>query len=157
MSYPAGSRAEFSLILHSIQRTLDFNGRARRSELLYYQIAVALLGIVIGFGSMTIMSLQQRVLLLSLMQIVTAIPLFALFARRLHDQDRSGWWALPLPVIIAFNMTDNYHRWADDGQILSLPLPLTIIRSLAIIAMLVFTFWPGTQGPNRFGKDPRPA
>ncbi|MEK7456742.1 MAG: DUF805 domain-containing protein [Pseudomonadota bacterium] len=157
MSYPAGSRAEFSLILHNIKSTFDFNGRARRSELLYYQIAVALLGIVIGFGSMAILSLQQRVLLLRLMQIVTAIPLFALFARRLHDQDRSGWWALPLPVIIAFNMTDNYHRWTNDGQIPSLPLPLTIIRSLAIIAMLVFTFWRGTQGPNHFGKDPRPA
>jgi uncharacterized membrane protein YhaH (DUF805 family) len=54
------------------------------------------------------------------------IPLLAAGARRLHDQDRSGWWQLAL-----------------------------LIPYLGIVAITGIMAAPGTRGPNRHGPDPR--
>jgi len=56
-----------------------------------------------------------------------SLPAFALFVRRLHDQDRTGWWVLMLPPLIAYNL----------------------YRSIQVM------FLSGTIGPNRYGPDPR--
>lgn len=95
-------------------------------------------------------------------QVVTGlfvIPLFALFVRRLHDQDRSGWWAMLLAAFVALHLYDlttnmsvdhDYVVWKD-----ALPAPLTwlgIFIGLAIFALLVA---PETIGANRYGPDPR--
>jgi uncharacterized membrane protein YhaH (DUF805 family) len=55
------------------------------------------------------------------------IPNLAVTIRRLHDQDKSGWFYL-----LAF-------------------IPI------ANIVLLVFMFLEGTRGPNRFGPDPKGA
>jgi uncharacterized membrane protein YhaH (DUF805 family) len=54
------------------------------------------------------------------------IPLLAAGARRLHDQDRSGWWQLAL-----------------------------LIPYFGIICITGIMAAPGTRGPNRHGPDPR--
>jgi uncharacterized membrane protein YhaH (DUF805 family) len=53
-------------------------------------------------------------------------PLFALSAKRWHDRDRSGWWALVL-----------------------------LIPVIGWLWMLVANgLLPGTPGPNRYGAEP---
>jgi len=53
------------------------------------------------------------------------IPSVAVLIRRLHDLDRTGWWAL----------------------FMFLPI-------LGTLLLLVFCVMKGTEGPNRFGPDP---
>jgi uncharacterized membrane protein YhaH (DUF805 family) len=67
-------------------------------------------------------------ILLSIVGLALFIPSLAVTVRRLHDQDKSGWLVL-LPLI---------------------PLVGGII-------LLVFMLLEGTQGPNRFGPDPKEA
>ena len=57
-------------------------------------------------------------------QIFLTIASFALVIRRLHDTDRSGWWYF---------------------------IFLTII---GILVLIIWYCQKGTDGENRFGKDP---
>ncbi len=54
------------------------------------------------------------------------LPSLAVSVRRLHDIDRSGWWTL-----------------------------LILIPLVGYIVLLVFFVKIGTDGPNRFGTDPK--
>jgi len=62
-----------------------------------------------------------------LANVVFLWPLFALSAKRQHDFNFSGWWAL-------------IHLVPGVGS-----LVLLVVDGIA----------PGTHGPNRFGPDPR--
>jgi uncharacterized membrane protein YhaH (DUF805 family) len=59
--------------------------------------------------------------------LATLLPGLGLGFRRLHDVDRSAWWAL-----IAF-------------------IPL-----IGAIVLIFWACQPGTPGPNRFGQPPVP-
>jgi uncharacterized membrane protein YhaH (DUF805 family) len=58
--------------------------------------------------------------------LIIFIPNLAVTIRRLHDQDKSGWFIL-----------------------------LGLIPLVGAIILLVFYFLEGTRGPNRFGPDPK--
>ncbi|WP_407672781.1 DUF805 domain-containing protein [Parerythrobacter jejuensis] len=72
-------------------------------------------------------------LLFALWGLIVFIPSIAVSVRRLHDRDMSGWWYL--------------------GFIVASLIPF--IGFLASLAFLVLMFLPGTEGPNRFGPDPK--
>src|SRR3954469_5874247 len=65
-------------------------------------------------------------LLLALYSVAVFIPHLAVIVRRLHDQDKSGWW-----FFIGF-------------------VPL-----IGGIWLLILYLTDGTPGPNRFGPDPK--
>jgi uncharacterized membrane protein YhaH (DUF805 family) len=83
---------------------------------------------------------------LSLAYLVWWLPLPALAVRRLHDQDKAGWWALllVLPTAIA--------RLSGKGV---LGTPTLIVLEAIYLGGLVLLFWKPTDGPNRYGPDPR--
>ena len=54
------------------------------------------------------------------------LPSVSVLVRRLHDTDRSGWWAL-----------------------------IILVPIIGAIALLVFVCIGGTAGGNRFGEDPK--
>jgi uncharacterized membrane protein YhaH (DUF805 family) len=87
-----------------------------------------------------------------LLRLVYVIPMFALFVRRLHDQNRSGWWGLLLPLALLLSIPGNS---AFDGIIPQTPSPYGIALEIVCIAVLVLFLLPGTVGSNRFGLDPR--
>ena len=100
-------------------------GRARRTEywmfVLFNCIIAFLLGIVDGIvGSFGVIGLIYCLAVL--------IPGTAVFVRRLHDTDRSGWWFL-----IAF-------------------LPI-----IGLIVLLFFMVQDSKPGENRYGKNPKEA
>ena len=64
--------------------------------------------------------------LLVLYGLLVFIPSLAVVIRRLHDQDKSGWFIL-----------------------------LGLIPFVGGIVLLVFYCLDGTRGPNRFGPDPK--
>lgn len=65
-------------------------------------------------------------ILLMLYALATFIPNLAVTVRRLHDQDKSGWWIL-----------------------------IALIPLIGGIWLLILYFVEGTRGPNRFGPDPK--
>lgn len=64
--------------------------------------------------------------LLMVWALITFIPTLAVSIRRLHDQDKSGWFYL-----------------------------INFVPFVGGIIMIVFYLLEGTRGPNRFGPDPK--
>lgn len=155
LNYPSGATAELGLLRRTIAGVLDFKGRSCRTEVLLYQFAVALVGVTLGFAGSTFLPHAFASTLIVIVRVVTALPLVALFARRLHDQNRSAWWTLILPVGMGLNIVRHESRLVANTP--SSPPWLGLAYVCVVILMLVLFYWPGTRGPNRFGSDPREA
>jgi uncharacterized membrane protein YhaH (DUF805 family) len=65
-------------------------------------------------------------ILLMLYALATFIPNLAVTVRRMHDQNKSGWWIL-----------------------------IALVPFIGGIWLLILYFIEGTRGPNRFGPDPK--
>ncbi|GAA4042161.1 DUF805 domain-containing protein [Erythrobacter jejuensis] len=135
------------------RRYFDFQGRSRRMEFWMFAVLNLLVYLVIGGLTFGIgggidalsgvdpddtMALYSGMfsgvgLLFALWGLIVFIPSIAVSVRRLHDRDMSGWWYL--------------------GFIVASLIPF--IGFLASLAFLVLMFLPGTEGPNRFGPDPK--
>ncbi|HEV2865760.1 MAG TPA: DUF805 domain-containing protein [Allosphingosinicella sp.] len=124
------------VLLRPWRHYADFSGRSRRTEYFlffatYYGsvILMAMVGSLFsGLGRVGEVRLAGAVTL-GLMGIVVLagiVPAWAVSIRRLHDQDKSGWFIL-----------------------------LNLIPYIGFIFMLIMAFWPGDSGENRFGCDPR--
>ena len=121
-----------------LRRYADFNGRSRRKEYwMFYLLSVLLvlppymlLGIFGGndhgaglmFAPIAIVS----GLALAVVGLALFIPSLAVQVRRLHDQDKSGWFML-----------------------------LALIPAVGGLILLVLNCLEGTRGPNRYGPDPK--
>lgn len=102
----------------------QFNGRASRTEYWTFTLVNAAISIVLilverAFGG------HGSGFLSTIFGIGVLIPGIAVLIRRLHDTDRSGWWAL------------------------------LALLPLANLVLLAFMFFDGTQGVNRFGENPK--
>ena len=136
------------------KRYAEFSGRSRRMEFWMFTLFNIIVFIVLAILIFGVMGAGQGMadqidpanplsvygvifsgagLLLVLYWLVALIPSIAVAVRRLHDRDMSGWWYL--------------------GFIVASMIPFVGI--LASIAFLVIMLLPGTQGPNRFGPDPK--
>ena len=116
-----------------------FSGRSRRAEYWYFQLFASFFGIVllaietfalgIDFNYSALMvpfSHQQSITVSDIYYLALVLPAFAVGVRRLHDVDKSGWWALLVFIVII--------GWV--------PLIVWLVKS-------------GTTGLNRFGHDPK--
>jgi uncharacterized membrane protein YhaH (DUF805 family) len=116
-------------------RYADFSGRSRRKEywmfvLFNILVVIALLivsGILGLLASDDDIGVGAVVALLVVYFLATFVPGLAVQVRRLHDQDKSGWFVL-----------------------------LGLVPFGGII-LLIFMVIEGTPGPNRFGPDPKAA
>lgn len=125
-------------------RYVDFQGRSRRSEywwvvlfnLIIFGVLGILLGVLGGFnpetGAMGPLGFVF-VGIMGLYGLAIIIPSIALFIRRLHDINQTGWIYLGL-VIAGF---------------------IPFINFIASIAQIVIACIPGTAGPNKYGPDPK--
>jgi len=123
-----------------------FQGRASRSEYWYFflfyflvvmglalvgTLFVALLGGISGDPTANpavfIAFVPAGLAVLGLI-----VPIIAVSVRRLHDRNMSGWWYLGFMVL---------------SQI-------PLVGVLISLGFLVLTCLKGTEGPNRFGRDP---
>ncbi len=109
----------------------NFSGRASRKEFWMFQLFLALiyfaaliLDVYLGTTFEEGRSVFQGVFS-SLAFLVHLVPLIAVTVRRLHDIDKSGWYAL-----------------------------LFIIPVVGPILWLVWMLTAGTRGENRFGPPP---
>jgi len=70
----------------------DFNGRASRSELWWFNL---FFGVVLNLVALI------NIFLMIVVYLGFLLPLIAVCIRRLHDLDKSGWWYLLAIVPIA--------------------------------------------------------
>ena len=117
-------------MLLPLKRYVDFSGRSRRKEYWMFALGVFIAEIII--------MIVERLLgigtmvggvygpILVLFLLAIFIPSLAVSFRRLHDTDKSAWFLL-----------------------------LGLIPLIGGIILLVFFCTDGTQGPNRFGPDPK--
>ncbi len=144
------------------KRYFDFRGRSRRMEFWMFTLLNVLLAFVAfglllalapGTGSSEFVSeadslsatadfygdLSENPVgliamgLYAIFVLVALIPGIAVTIRRLHDRDMSGWWYLGMLVVSI----------------------IPLVGTLASLAFLVLMLLPGTDGPNRFGSDPK--
>ena len=136
-------------MLAAYWKPLRFAGRSTRTELLGYLIvswlaATAFGWLSIGMGMASID--QTRFGSLDIVNLLFWLPFPALAVRRFHDQDKPAWWATPLILSTVLS-------WIGGFNLLS--QAIQIILAAVYIAALVLLFWKPTDGPNRYGPDPR--
>ena len=129
-------------MLMPLRRYADFSGRSRRKEYWMFTLFILLVYAVLGtliamgglFSSMTDPGATPQIsaigwigiALLGIFALGIFIPALAVIVRRLHDQDKSGWFIL-----------------------------LQFIPYIGGIIILIFMCIEGTKGENRFGPDPK--
>ena len=86
------------------RKYVGFSGRAARSEYWSWTLFVILLLIVALLLDLTVLALFNTTgvpIMILLAILATLVPTVAVSARRLHDIDRSGWWApLMVPALV---------------------------------------------------------
>jgi uncharacterized membrane protein YhaH (DUF805 family) len=84
-------------ISYGFRNYVGFNGRAARSEYWFWTLFILLLYIVAVLLDLTVFGLFNNTgvpIMIWLAILATLLPTLAVSARRLHDVDRTGWWAL---------------------------------------------------------------
>jgi uncharacterized membrane protein YhaH (DUF805 family) len=129
-------------MLMPLRRYADFSGRSRRKEywmfilgvLIVYAICGGLIAMGGFFSTIGDPTATPEISaigwlgfgLLGIFALGIFIPSLAVIVRRLHDQDKSGWFIL-----------------------------LQFIPYIGGIIMLIFMCIDGTRGENRYGPDPK--
>ena len=157
MAYSDSIGDNAQLLKRTVAGVSDFSGRSRRTEVIYYWIASALIAIVLNFAVSTAVSFEASLLFGNALGLVLLIPMFALFVRRIHDQDRSGWWGLLLPLSVLLSVPQRVSELHGDVQaiIAQRTTPLAILADFCALAVFVLCLLPGTEATNRYGPNPR--
>lgn len=144
------------LLKRALTGIADFRGRSRRLEAVYYFLASTAATLFLTKLLMEILPFPDYVRVLNLARLVIFIPWFALLARRLHDQNKSGWLALFLPaVFVCVGMAAYVSASADPLANGDAAAPFYWFGVASALLVVVLFLLPGTKGPNRYGDDPR--
>ena len=136
VSFPDAVKMFFS-------RYVDFQGRSTRAEYWWvylFNLIIAIVWAVLFFGLGGINMRTEEVspigfiliALIAIYGLAIVIPSIALFVRRLHAINQTGWIYLGLVVASV----------------------IPVVGFIASIAMIVIACIPGTKGPNKYGPDP---
>lgn len=139
----------------------SFRGRINRARYLAVQLALLTVWLIVWLESPFDFSSQWEswVVAITLIWINAAST-----ARRLHDRNRSGWWAVAVIIVNRFSYV--YYGLffglyfgvdisiAEEAALVMLAVALSLLQTWVIIELF---FMIGTDGPNRFGTDPTRA
>ena len=134
----------------------SFNGRIGRARYLLVELGLLTLWLTLWLNPPFSSSWAHW---------LAAIPLIwvnlAVTAKRLHDRDRSGWWAL---AVFAVNRLSYLYYGLFFGLAFGVDISITteLLLVTAALALSLLQTWvvielfllAGTEGPNRFGRDP---
>jgi uncharacterized membrane protein YhaH (DUF805 family) len=137
-----------------------FKGRINRARYLVVELALLTLWVMLWLEHPLEVSPQWEAL-----RWVVAIAMIwinaAITAKRLHDRNRSGWWAIA--VLIVNRLSYVYYGLffglyfgidisiAKELLLVMLAVALSLLQTWIIIELF---FVIGSDGPNRFGPDP---
>lgn len=118
-----------------LKNYVGFSGRARRMEFWAFWLISAVVSAILSLIDYYIGTAGRNAegwysfgggLLSGIYGLAVLLPTLAVQFRRLHDTNRSAWWIL-----------------------------IWLIPLVGWIVLLVFYLLPGTEGPNRYGPDPK--
>lgn len=145
--------------LRAVRLTFNFSGRSSRTELVGYYFISMIAAAVLRFGISFFVTFDLSNQIDLALQCLIYLPFPALLVRRLHDQARTGKlaWLLALPTLYAASGSLASLLGGTQGRIAFDSASYLVFwpSQLCAIAVLIFYFWPGTIGPNRFGENPR--
>lgn len=126
-------------VVACLRKTVDFRGRARRSEFWCFAAFWVAAAVVCTYavnmpdGPAPASTYVRAVLTTPamLVPLTLLVPLAAVAVRRMHDVNLSGWW------------------------LLSIGIPLPVIDAVVVGAQVFCFARRGTPGDNRYGPDPR--
>jgi uncharacterized membrane protein YhaH (DUF805 family) len=129
------------------------NHRIGRLQCIAYGFGIFLVALPVLVAAVILFTTGHRYLGLVILIVATIVVsiLDAMLAiRRLHDMNRSGWWAIiqALTVLIEFRDVSNIHP---TGLLL---VVLLVAYGILMIYALALTLIPGSEGDNRFGSPP---
>ena len=141
----------------------SFRGRVNRARYLVVQLALLTFWLVLWPKFSFHFSSQWEAL-----QWVVAIPMIwinaAITVKRLHDLNRSGWWAVAILIVnrlsyIYYGLFFGLYFGVDISTarellLVMLAVALSLLQTWIVIELF---FVIGTDGPNRFGPDPTRA
>jgi uncharacterized membrane protein YhaH (DUF805 family) len=154
MAYQDGTGDNLKLLMRTLSDSFDISGRSRRTEVVYYWIASILANVVLEFSVISLLGFKGQIIGAQLLRVILSIPAFALFVRRVHDQNRSGVWIIPFIAFVGLSITDGLRLlWGGTNPPFS--GSLAAIGLVLWMACMILTFLPGTAGANRYGDDPR--
>lgn len=155
-------------IKHVFRNYANFRGRASRSEFWWFYLfmtivsgalyAISMVGIATSPDPQRWGLLAQVGIILTIVWfLATILPVSAVWFRRLHDSNKSGWWYI-LPIVSGFFGFALFALSALQNQVLfAAGAVLGLVSGLAGILLLIFALLPGTPGPNRYGEGPASA
>ena len=157
MAYHDSVGDNAQLLRRTVCGLANFSGRSRRTEVLYYWIASALVGATLKFVVSTVVTFETSLFFDNALQLVLIVPMFALYVRRLHDQGKSGWWGFLLPLSLLLSIPGVVSEFRGDGtpMIAQKATPMNITAGLCGLALIVLCLLRGTEGANSYGLDPR--
>jgi uncharacterized membrane protein YhaH (DUF805 family) len=134
-----------------VQLWFSFTGRANRAK--YWLVGLVNVAIVLVFSGIAYAIGTIGYVILALIYIGQLVSGISMLIRRLHDRDKSGWWALIfIGLLVAAGII---------GAILNLAIGTagSAIGGLLYLGVAIWMFVElgclrGTIGDNRFGPDP---
>lgn len=131
------------------QWCFSFKGRiGRRDFWLWMAIWVALMAVLFTLSGQSWLDTQLTAFGL----VVLLWPTAAMMVKRLHDRNKSGWWALLL-VVAWVLASGNWYMFSAIWQWgIGRFLPILII----VMTLLDCGVFLGTKGENRFGAEAEP-
>lgn len=150
------------------RKFVTFRGRARRSEYWYLVLFGILLAIPAGIVDTMIDVSSGRTTggrpLSGLLSLVLFLPRLSVAVRRLHDVNYSGWFigGLFIALTVIVGMFVGLFMGKPRGAEPDFGTPLGIAVIVGFIGLFVWAIWlfvltllRGTDGPNKYGEDPK--
>ena len=148
-------------VLDTTTGVMRFRGRSRIVDVLYLWIAMVVVQLI-ALALIAPLAWDVRWWAGAAVKTLVALPVFALFWRRLHDQGLSGWFApivLPLPAV---GLYQSYRatfavlnpQWLTERSLVD---GLGLCMMVLSLTFLILLLRPGQKGANRYGPDPRDA
>lgn len=82
------------------------------------------------------------------------------YAKRFHDRNMSGWWALWFMLLIGVPAATGFISYFVPGTFGPNALGMTAMAAFtfaglaALVQLVIVGLLPGTKGPNKYGADP---
>jgi uncharacterized membrane protein YhaH (DUF805 family) len=139
-----------------VRLLFSFKGRINRARFLLVQLPLLAFWLIFAFRFST-----QPEAWDGLIVVATIWINLATMAKRLHDRDRNGWWAVGFFIFgrlsyVYYGLFIGLYFGVDISMVQELPLVmLAVALSVVQTGILIELFFmPGTDGRNRFGPDP---
>ena len=150
-------------VKNAFKNYANFRGRTSRSEFWWFVLFMAAVSVAIfiitevGIATSADPQLwntlaQVGTIMIIVWFLATILPVSAIWFRRLHDSNKSGWWysltaASGIGGFVLFALSA-----LQNETLFRAGMAFGLASGIGGIVLLVFALLPSTAGPNRYGE-----